>query len=313
VTFTVAQAGAMAVLRGEIPHQHEDGSPITDAVLRIQRTGGASVFPSESVFRKEAETAAEFSVHPMQERVFEWSEELPPLPPPPPEGAKAAPPPTVYYGVELRSGKSRRGLLSKIQSITPKPFTAAPGGLDVSAAERLITLSWQAVEGGEGDPAGYLVFRAEGKKPFERMTPSPIDKPFFEDDSFQFDVSYRYRVRSQKPGWAESADSEEAQVTPHDSFAPTVPAGLAASVEETGIRLFWFPNAEPDLDGYTLERRQGEEEWAPLHEGLLRETLFLDTGAKPGERYEYRLRAADRSGNSSAPSEPVERSMRSMP
>ena len=64
-----------------------------------------------------------------------------------------------------------------------------------------------------------------------------------------------YTVRAQR-GTLMSAASKPLCVTPVDTFPPAPPAGLAAVPSEGGISLIWEPNAELDLGGYLVLRRE---------------------------------------------------------
>lgn len=107
-----------------------------------------------------------------------------------------------------------------------------------------------------------------------------------------------------------------------------VETGIDAVPETNGIRTEWFLNAENDLDFYTIYRRkdsvntmfstltsieanskdfldsllvtQGEDS------GLVKQYLFfVDDSVTTGQNYEYYIRAFDKSGNPSPPSDTV--------
>lgn len=81
---------------------------------------------------------------------------------------------------------------------------------------------------------------------------------------------------------------------PHDRYAPATPTGVAAAVEGDVIKIYWFPNAEPDLAGYRIYRRgEGEQEASRIGEPTASETSFVDSGAAVGVRYYYSVSAVD--------------------
>ena len=83
---------------------------------------------------------------------------------------------------------------------------------------------------------------------------------------------------------------------------------------EGGISLIWEPNAELDLGGYLVLRRDASD--ATLRQLTNRpipETRYRDTGVTPGTRYTYWVVAVDSQvplPNVSAPSPPVDETAR---
>lgn len=107
-----------------------------------------------------------------------------------------------------------------------------------------------------------------------------------------------------------------------------VETGIDAVPETDGIRLEWFLNAENDLDVYTIYRRKDSlnttfSELTSIEadsrdfldsllvtqgkdSGLIQQYLFfVDDSVGLSQGYEYYLRAFDKSGNPSAPSDTV--------
>jgi len=148
------------------------------------------------------------------------------------------------------------------------------------------------------------------------------------DQSIQMGETYRYTaelVRTVTVGThvleMRSAPSNTVQIVRTDSFPPAVPAGLAAIPAERGegtgakvqmvVDLSWEPNGEIDLAGYLVSRQLLDGQRRPvgevqrLNETPLAAPAFRDLSAVAGQGYQYRVTAVDRSGNQSAPSEPV--------
>jgi hypothetical protein len=102
-----------------------------------------------------------------------------------------------------------------------------------------------------------------------------------------------YTVRAQR-GAVMSEPSPPACITPIDVFPPAAPAGLAAVPSEGGISLIWEPNAELDLSGYLVLRREaGDATLRQLTETPIGEARYRDTTVQPGTRYIYSVVAVD--------------------
>jgi hypothetical protein len=122
-----------------------------------------------------------------------------------------------------------------------------------------------------------------------------------------------YTVRAQR-GTVMSDASPPFCVTPIDVFPPLAPTGLATVPSEGGISLIWEPNAELDLGGYLVLRRDaGDATLRQLTNGPIVDARYRDTEVKAGTRYIYSVVAVDSQlplPNVSAPSQPVEETAR---
>jgi hypothetical protein len=85
---------------------------------------------------------------------------------------------------------------------------APPARVDALSEGSLVRLLWDPVDA--PDLAGYLVFRAEGGGPPQRLTKDPITDPFFNDETAQRGKRYRYTVESVDYAGNRSAPSKEA-------------------------------------------------------------------------------------------------------
>jgi fibronectin type 3 domain-containing protein len=69
------------------------------------------------------------------------------------------------------------------------------------------------------------------------------------------------------------------------------------------VELSWEQNAEPDLKGYRVRRRQQGAEPVVLTEALLESASYSDREVARGQEYAYEVIAVDGNGNESEPSE----------
>jgi hypothetical protein len=172
-----------------------------------------------------------------------------------------------------------------------------PGALEGEAAEGQVRLKWQAAPGAVG---GYNVYRRElphGTDPEAPINPTLLKDTEYVDRTFRYDTEYEYFVRAALTAHATPCESPAGpvfDVKPHDHFAPTAPTGIAVAVEGAQIRVYWFPNAEPDLAGYRIYRRaEDESEARMVGEVGATESAFADAGAAAGVRYYYAVSAID--------------------
>jgi len=213
-------------------------------------------------------------------------------------GAPAAAPPRYLYAVQLVDGHGQSSALSAVQEILLAPPPAMPLRLKVETAEGEVRLAW---ESGAPDAKGELfnVYRRPGAQDEEPLVPlntAPLSERTYVDTRFTYGETYRYSVRALRqppPPLRESVPCDEVEVLPLDVFAPKAPTGLAAAVEGQAIKLYWFPNSEPDLHGYRAYRREAKGEYRLIGEVGAAETSFADTTAARGVRYYYEVTALD--------------------
>jgi fibronectin type 3 domain-containing protein len=202
------------------------------------------------------------------------------------------------YGIEVTEEGGESSALSvpiEIDVVEPPPAAAR---LKATTAEGEVRLEWES-----GDPsrAGelYNVYRRLASQEGEPRVPLnilPITERVYLDTTFRYGETYRYSVRALQappPPLRESEPGAEVEVLPLDTYAPAAPTGLAATVEGSSIKLYWFPNGEPDLRGYRIYRRSGGEEFVRIGDTGAAETSFADGTAGRGVRYDYTVTAVD--------------------
>jgi fibronectin type 3 domain-containing protein len=101
-------------------------------------------------------------------------------------------------------------------------------------------------------------------------------------------------------------------VTPRDTFAPSIPQNLAATVTGANgtsvahVDLSWAISSETDLLRYNVYRSDtANSTGARANSVLLMTPVFRDESVAAGKQYFYRVTAIDRAGNESAPSAPI--------
>ena len=260
--------------------------------------------------------------------------------PVPPEEARNAQG-MLLYRVRTRASRKRTSADSNTISVRMLPVAERITSLQTNLTEEAIELSWTApTRTSNGDPlpsiSEYHVYRGELDSASTETGATAAHAPqdlsqakwktplaflgsststTYRDTAFEFGKSYAFTVRSviQSDGHPlESSDSSAAVVTPRDIFPPAIPTDVRASVivgsptNSPEVDLSWSINAEPDLAGYRVYRSEQQGTAGELvTTDLLLSPAYRDTSVQPGHRYWYRVTSVDRSGNESAPSEPV--------
>ena len=252
-----------------------------------------------------------------------------------PEETKSHPGGAVAYVVRTRASQKRASADSNVVSLCVFPVPAPIASVQARVTESAVELTWPVparTAAGEPAPAitGYRVYRSEihPSAPFSSLEDLPQGKPEshvallascesnnYRDTSVVFDHAYVYTVRSVIPGDGqelESSDSQPVKVTPHDTFPPAPPRGLAAALlpglaaGTVQVDLSWSINLETDLAGYRVYRSEQEGTRGQLvTPELLPTPAVRDRSVQPGHRYWYTVTAVDRAGNESEPGAPV--------
>lgn len=208
----------------------------------------------------------------------------------------------VGFVAEVQEGKRKRSLLAGPARVILCEAPPSPRGVEARNADGGILVWWEA---GDKTPDKVHLYRAEGERPYP---PRPYRRleagsgPFL-DPVPPAGNSLRYQIRfasGEKPIQCESLPAE-ASATAVDLFPPQRPTGLAAAAEDSLIRLFWSPGAEPDLAGYLVYRSGGPAEpFGRLTPEPITATTYADTAVEPGRRYVYVVSAVD---NATPPNE----------
>jgi len=171
---------------------------------------------------------------------------------------------------------------------------ARPEGAALAYDEQTLTLTWSLVPGDS-----YLVYPSGSSVPADAaaITPAPI-KVAKATLPVVFGTRVCFVVRSvagTRPVVTESAPSDEACVTPVDTFPPPAPSGLVAVASPGAISLTWDPVTAADLGGYIVLRGEGSSDrLQPLMTTPVSEASFNDQTAKAGVRYFYAVIAVDK-------------------
>jgi hypothetical protein len=233
----------------------------------------------------------------------------------------------VEYAVRHINRKGRRSGLSLVVHIDPLPPVEPPKDLATEVEAGLVRLRWSSeleeVPSAEEEGAvsfGYNVYRRGETElfPSRPLNATALPDSSYEDRNVVFGQPWCYAVRrvvvsEEAAGGAkgpviESVDSEEACLTPIDTFPPPVPEDVVAVTSTEGVLLSWGTVVAPDLKGYLVYRAvESEGPFEPLTDEPLTAASYTDRSAESGEVYFYVVSAVDQvePWNESPRSEPV--------
>jgi hypothetical protein len=233
----------------------------------------------------------------------------------------------AVYKIELRDDRGRSAGFSNSVAVPLAPLLP-PKGLHSDLDVRGVYLIWEE-ETEHHSPLlkfDYRIYRRE-KGSSKRITVpylravihtsegerwSAVDADIEWEKTYLYSITPMTRVYSQEGkliAEIEGDDSAPLEVLTHDVFAPAVPEKLLAIVghtrEEKFVDLLWAPNAEKDISGYNVYRR--EENGQPVRLSSLPVTMlsFQDVNVSPGQKYFYSISALDVRGNEGARSQEI--------
>lgn len=206
----------------------------------------------------------------------------------------------AVIGVKVFSANGRTAGWSNLFTLSVVPPLAPPGYLEAADVREGSRLTWQ------GDAPHYRIYRraAEESNP---LTIGETERTEYIDAKTEYGIPYHYSVEGFRTGGDVHAFSErsaEATITTHDTYAPSVPAGLAAVASIGSIELMWDRSMAPDLAGYRIYRAAGDGRLEKLAETAERPS-YSDRAVESGKTYHYAVTAFDKLGNESEKSAPV--------
>ncbi|REJ78479.1 MAG: fibronectin type III domain-containing protein [Acidobacteria bacterium] len=232
----------------------------------------------------------------------------------------AGQPVRLRYAVRFVNDEGQRAAFSNFLLIEPTSrVSAPPSGVTLEVAQAAVTVRWTepATNVDGSTPAnvlGYNVYRRNEEGAVRRLnTEGLVDANEFRDELFSFGESYEYFVRTvslgNNAGQVESLDSEQISISPVDTFAPAPPDAVTIAASPTTISLFFAANVEIDIAGYRVYRSTDPNidptNWLLLTPDLLDSTTYQDRSVTQNVTYYYFVRAIDKNGNVSDPSEIV--------
>jgi len=233
----------------------------------------------------------------------------------------------AVYKIELRDDRGRSAGFSNPVAVPLAPLIP-PRGLHSDLDARGVYLIWEE-ETEDHSPLlefDYRIRRREKGSSKRMVVPylravihtsegerwSAVDANIEWQKTYLYSVTPVTRVYSQEGkliAEIEGDDSAPLEVLTHDVFAPAVPEKLLAIVghtrEEKFVDLLWAPNAEKDISGYNVYRREENGQPARLNSVPFTILSFQDVNVSRAQRYFYSISALDVRGNESARSQEI--------
>lgn len=231
----------------------------------------------------------------------------------------------LSYFVEMRNHKGRSAGLSNAAVVVAGEAPAPVTGLAAEVRKLGIVLRWNAGDAQQAIRLHRTLVNPPAAKPKQGMSLAAPAEPVKQDllvehdrgvaidEDIHFGKSYEYRAQRVVQVAAGGKTMELAgelsapiRVDAQDVFPPAVPTGLAAvataaSAETAAsIDLSWQPDAEADVAGYYVYRREEETPWRRISgEQPVVGPAFHDTDVLAGRTYTYGVSAVDARGNES--------------
>lgn len=232
----------------------------------------------------------------------------------------AGQPVRLRYAVRFVNASGQRAAFSNFLLIEPTAAVAEiPAEVELQLSQSAVTVAWKPpsrnIDGtSPANILGYNIYRTNSKGETRRLNEDdPVNDTEFRDEFFSFGEKYTYFVRTvslgTNAGRVESLDSGKKELTPVDTFAPEPPDAVTIAASPNTISIFFAANVEKDIAGYRVYRSTDRvkplDEWDLMTPDLLDVTTYQDIGVTSGVTYFYYLRAVDKDGNVSGPSEIV--------
>lgn len=317
--LSVERAGNRVSLSWMMPRKNTDKLILkTEVAVRVCRAEGAGVCTE----------AGTLTVAPGTDAT--WGETLPQV-------LADGSPRALSYFVELKNRKGRSAGLSNAAMVLAGAAPVAVQGLTIEMRKAGAVVHWRAE-----DPQAAvrlqrtLLTPTVAKKGEGLLAPEaePVEQRLLIEDategqaldkSIRFGETYAYRAQRVRrvtvDGQALELDGElsaPVRVEAKDVFPPTVPVGLVAVATRNGnghaaaIDLSWEPDAEEDVAGYVVYRREGVGAWERVSPSRpVVGPAFHDPQVQLGHTYRYAVSAVDQGGHESERSAEIEETVSS--
>ncbi len=207
---------------------------------------------------------------------------------------------TYYYVVKAYDAAGNISAnSSQAQATVPVPVDTqaptAPTTLTAVAASREVALSWGAASDNTA-VTGYQILRSTTNGSGYGLV-STSNTTVYVDINLTNGTTYYYVVKAYDAANNISANSNQAQATPVDSVAPSVPSNLTATVSGTQVSLSWVASTDNVAVSQYLIERSSSNTSSFTQIATSNTTSYTNIGLTNNNIYYYRVRAQDSSSN----------------
>jgi hypothetical protein len=280
MNLTAVQRGNRIVARFTVPHVTTEGMDIKGDLMLDLRIGSPTDPLQEDQWAAGATPVPRGSIH---------------------DGGATYEIPTAAWtgkdavvGVRVIAGNGKSSRWSSLLTVPVVAPPDVPRDVRAQSTPGGVRLTWTA------RGMDFRIFRRTGVEPFMRMADAP--QAPWTDASAEFGKTYGYQVQTidklADDHEAESDLSQEASITPADTFPPAVPAGLRATATSSSVELSWDPDSDADLAGYRVYRAGPGGPFEKIAD-VSAVPAYSDHAVEAGKTYRYSITAVDQSGNES--------------
>lgn len=279
--LSAVQRGNRIVARFTVPHLTGEGMAIKGDLMIDLRIGPPTDPPQEDLWAAGATPVVQGSIG-NGSATYEI-----------PTAAWTGKDAVVGVRVIADTGKSSRWSSLVVVPVVAPP--EVPGEVRAQGTAGGVLLTWRA------RGMDFRIFRRTGSEPAIRI--ADTQQAPWTDASAQFGKTYVYQVQTIEKlagdREAESELSQEASITPVDTFPPAVPAGLRVTGTSNSAELSWDSDTDSDLAGYRVYRAAPGGPFEKIAD-VTTVPAYSDHAVETGKTYRYSITAVDQLGNESA-------------
>ncbi|XCN74840.1 MAG: fibronectin type III domain-containing protein [Candidatus Electrothrix aestuarii] len=201
-----------------------------------------------------------------------------------------------FFKVLSRTGWLTPSADSNQVSFSWETPPAVPQNLVAESGDSMVSLHWQPVysyrDGSQitDEAVQYQVSRREGKGSFQNIGQLQAESEFVDSEvTGGHEYTYRVQALSSYDGDMVAGDfSEPVEVEIVDLIAPATPENVSTVRTASTVKVFWDQGEEPDLAGYRIYRRLGnEDDPTMIGEVKVPYNIYEDTEAPDENMYVY--------------------------
>jgi pimeloyl-ACP methyl ester carboxylesterase len=198
------------------------------------------------------------------------------------------------YRVRAHNGSGVSSYSNEADATTVPNAPAPPGDLHATSASAAeIDLAW--TDNSDNETA-FSIERKTGNGSFAQIATVAADVTAYASAGLRANTAYTYRVRAKNAGGSSDYTNEASATTLPNP--PAAPDNLKATgVTQREVNPTWRDRSANE-EGFKIERRPAEGEFAEIGRAGANATAYADTGLSPGTAYTYRVRAYNTGGDS---------------